>query len=268
MSSDCLFEAASACLEARDADEKVELTNQARRAWTEGRLDARADARPPGDCTAGLPPGLRLVGPLEVPRRRLSSAEGQAAFVHAITHIELNAVNLAWDCVYRFRGLPRAYYDDWTCVADDEARHFGLLRARLRELGAEYGDFAAHNGLWEMAEKTAHDVVARMAMVPRVLEARGLDVTPGMIRRLRRRGDHRTADVLDVILEEEVAHVAAGSRWFRHACHERGEDPEQTFPRLVSAYMNGRIKGPLNTADRRRAGFSERELAALGEMQD
>src|SRR5690606_2677139 len=153
----------------------------------------------------------RLVHPRELPRRGFGTAEGRAAFLHAIAHIEFNAIDLGWDAVYRFRGMPAAFYADWVSVADDEARHFALLRARLRDLGHDYGDFDAHNGLWEMAEKTAHDALARMALVPRVLEARGLDVTPGMIARLRG-PDDATADLLEVILAEEVAHVAAGRR--------------------------------------------------------
>src|SRR5690606_16287789 len=169
---------------------------------------ARAAAPPRPSARRGGPPGPRLVQPRELPRRGLGSDHGRAAFIHAIAHIELNAVDLAWDAAYRFRGLPPDYYADWVRIADDEARHFLMLRERLRALGHDYGDFDAHNGLWEMCEKTAHDGLARMALVPRVLEARGLDVTPGMIAKLRSLGDDATAGVLEVILREEVAHVA------------------------------------------------------------
>ncbi|MEJ2654165.1 MAG: ferritin-like domain-containing protein [Acidihalobacter sp.] len=152
-----------------------------------------------------------------MPRRGLGTREGRAALVHAVAHIEFNAINLALDAVYRFRSLPRAYYDDWLRVADEEARHFMLLADRLTDFGMRYGDLPAHNGLWEMAVKTADDWLLRMALVPRVLEARGLDVTPGMIERLRQAGDMETVAALEVILREEVGHVAIGSRWFEEA---------------------------------------------------
>ncbi|MGH8457425.1 MAG: ferritin-like domain-containing protein, partial [Stenotrophobium sp.] len=174
-------------------------------------------------------------------------------------HIEFNAINLALDASWRFRGMPEDYYRDWLSVAQDEARHFLMLRARLAELGYAYGDFSAHNGLWEAAEKTRHDVLVRMALVPRVLEARGLDVTPGMIDRLQALGDTATMRILSVILQEEVRHVAIGTRWFRHLCAERGLDSTQTFTRLLEQY-NMRIRLPLNRVARAAAGFDEREL--------
>jgi uncharacterized ferritin-like protein (DUF455 family) len=203
----------------------------------------------------------------ELPQRGFGSSEGRAVFVHAIAHIELNAIDLAWDAVYRFRGLPRAYYADWVSVASDEARHFTMLRERLRELDHDYGDFDAHNGLWEMAEKTAHDGLARMALVPRVLEARGLDVTPGMIIKLRGLGDIATADILDVILREEIAHVAAGSRWFRWWCERGGIDPALRFRQLLDEYARGSLRGPFNREARTAAGFDDEELAALEQLQ-
>jgi uncharacterized ferritin-like protein (DUF455 family) len=206
------------------------------------------------------------VHPRALPRRGLGSDEGRVAFVHAIAHIEFNAIDLAWDAVYRFRGLPADYYADWVRVADDEARHFALLRARLRELGADYGDFDAHNGLWEMAEKTAGDGLARMALVPRVLEARGLDVTPGMIARLRGLGDQDTADILALILREEVAHVAAGSRWFRWHCERAGVEPAATFRRLLREYARPVLHGPFNRPARLAAGFDAEELDTLDRL--
>lgn len=178
-------------------------------------------------------------------------------------HIEFNAIDLAWDAAYRFRSLPPAFHADWVRIAEDEARHFTLLRGRLQALGHDYGDFDAHNGLWEMAEKTAHDGLARMALVPRVLEARGLDVTPGMIVKLRALGDDATADILAVILEEEVAHVAAGSHWFRWYCARAGIAPEPRFRELLAEYARAVLHGPFNIDARAAAGFSEDELAAL-----
>ncbi|MCG6117709.1 MAG: ferritin-like domain-containing protein [Aquimonas sp.] len=211
----------------------------------------------------GRPERPRLVAPRELPQRGLGSIEGRAAFLHAIAHIEFNAINLGLDAVYRFRGMPAAFYADWTTVAADEARHFRLLTDRLAELGAAYGDFEAHNGLWDMACRTADDVMVRMALVPRVLEARGLDVTPGMIQRLRQIGDEASARILETILEEEVAHVAAGSRWLEWCCEGRGLEPQATFLRLLQQRCPGAVRPPFNHAARLAAGFSETELERL-----
>lgn len=262
-----LFEAARACLDAADVDDKIALTRRLAAAFAAGGLPVPGDAPPPEPIRMpGRPPRPRLVHPRELPRRGLGTDEGRAAFIHAIAHIELNAVDLAWDAAYRFRGMPADYYADWVRIADDEARHFLMLRERLRALGRDYGDFDAHNGLWEMCEKTAHDGMARMALVPRVLEARGLDVTPGMIVKLRAQGDGDTASVLEVILEEEVSHVAAGSRWFRWYCERAGIVPEPKFRELLAEYARAVLHGPFNVDARAAAGFSEEELAALREL--
>ncbi|NUS38358.1 MAG: ferritin-like domain-containing protein, partial [Lysobacter sp.] len=212
----------------------------------------------------GRPSRPALVPPRGLPRRGFGTPEGRAAFIHAVAHIEFNAIDLAWDAVYRFRDMPRDYYVDWVGVAADEARHFTLLRTRLRESGHDYGDFDAHNGLWEMAGKTAHDALARMALVPRVLEARGLDVTPGMILKLRALGDEATAGILEVILREEVAHVAAGSRWYRWLCERSGVEPRQRFRELLADYARPVLYGPFNLDARAAAGFDAEELAMLG----
>lgn len=211
----------------------------------------------------GRPSRPELVEPGAVPRRRLGSPEGRAALVHAIAHIEFNAINLALDAAYRFRGMPDDYYRDWLSVAADEARHFGMLNARLLALGHAYGDFPAHNGLWEMAERTAGSCLQRMALVPRVLEARGLDVTPGMIERLEAVGDDETVRILRIILEEEVRHVEIGSRWFRHECARQGLEPGATFLELVERHFSGQLRGPFNLPARRRAGFSDFEMQRL-----
>jgi uncharacterized ferritin-like protein (DUF455 family) len=261
-----VFKAASDCLAASDPDEKIAKTREVAAAWARGDLTLDADSCGTRNERPGLPARLVLVSPFEVPRRRLGGRRGAAPFIHAIAHIEFNAIHLAWDCVQRFRGLPRGYYSDWVAIAADEAEHFSLLRARLHDLDCEYGDFPAHHGLWEMAEKTAGDLLERMALVPRYLEARGLDVAPSMIERLERSGDSATAAVVRVILREEVAHVAAGSRWFRYLCEERGLDSEREFIRLVRTHLAGRIKGPLNEGDRSRAGFTAAELEELRGM--
>jgi uncharacterized ferritin-like protein (DUF455 family) len=259
-----LHAAAKRCLDAADPAEKLRLTAATWRALCAGELQPRDDAPAPVPIgPPGRPPKPLLVNARQVPQRGLGSDEGRAALVHAIAHIEFNAINLAWDAVYRWRGMPDAYYRDWASCANDEARHFAMLTARLRELGHAYGDFAAHDGLWAMAEKTAASDTARMALVPRVLEARGLDVTPGMIERLRQLGDLRTIAILEVILREEVAHVAAGTRWYRWCCQRDGVEPVETFFSLLREYMGVSLRGPFNLPARREAGFAEPELDHL-----
>jgi len=213
----------------------------------------------------GRPERPQLVDPARVPRRRLGTLQGRAALAHAVAHIEFNAINLALDAFYRFRGLPNDYYADWLSVAADEARHFVLMEQRLAGLGFAYGDFPAHEGLWEMAVHTAGSCLQRMALVPRVLEARGLDVTPGMMARLAEAGDADTVACLEVILEEEVRHVEIGTRWFRHCCALERQDPETTFLELLRRHYHGTVRGPFNLEARYRAGFTEREMTALME---
>lgn len=190
--------------------------------------------------------------------------------IHAIAHIEFNAINLALDAVWRFDGMPEQYYRDWLLVAAEEARHFRLLRTHLREhLGHDYGDFPAHQGLWTMCEKTAHDVVARMALVPRTLEARGLDATPQIQNKLRntRAPDALAAvDILDIILREEVGHVAIGNHWYRWLCEREGLEPESHYLLLTQRYEAPRLRPPFNERARRAAGFSEAELAWLQQV--
>ena len=215
---------------------------------------------------AGRPPRPELVAPAKLKRRRLGSEHGRAALIHAVTHIEFNAINLALDAAYRFRDMPSQYYHDWISVAADEARHFQLLSSRLQSMGFSYGDFPAHNGLWEMAQRTADDCMKRMALVPRVLEARGLDVTPGMIERLTSAGDLETVRILNIILEEEVRHVEIGSHWFRVCCDQRGLEPESTFLGLLKEYFTGTIRGPFNIPARMQAGFTQREMDAISAL--
>lgn len=234
--------------------------------WTAGALAAGEAPPPERVAVPGRPPRPSLVPPRRLPSRGLGTQEGRRALVHAIAHIEFNAINLALDAVYRFRGMPPAFYRDWLQVAVEEARHFALLRGRLRELGRDYGDYPAHDGLWQAALETDGDVLLRMALVPRVLEARGLDVTPEMMRRLQAAGDTATVAVLEVILREEIGHVAIGSRWYHHECERRGLDPVPTFVALLRRHMKGRIKGPFHRHARLQAGFSEQELAALAAL--
>ena len=211
----------------------------------------------------GRPNAPKLVPPQKVPCRKLATQEGRIALIHAITHIEFNAINLALDAMCRFQDMPEEYYRDWMQVAFEEAQHFTMLRNRLKQLDSDYGVFDAHNGLWEMAMKTRDSVIARMALVPRVLEARGLDVTPGMMKRLQSVGDNETVNILKIIFEQEIGHVAIGSRWFVYACEEENLQPEETFQNLLKEYMSGELRGPFEIEARKQAGFSDNELLAL-----
>lgn len=258
-----LFAAAHACLTEREVAEKCRLAVALADDWAAGRLAVARAIDLPVVVQAGRPDRPELVAPRDLPRRRLGSPEGLAAMIHAVAHIEFNAINLACDAVYRFRDLPDAFYGDWIQVAREEAYHFSLLQKRLAELGHAYGDFPAHNGLWDLAVKTAADPLVRMALVPRVMEARGLDVTPDMMNRFRAAGDARTADILKIILRDEVGHVAAGTRWFHHLCAQRGLEPEQTYFGLLNEYFADGLRCPLHLEARRAAGFSDNELTKL-----
>jgi uncharacterized ferritin-like protein (DUF455 family) len=261
-----LFDAAVACLRACDPADKQALTRSAAEHWHAGRLALEPARAPDAPSRPGRPPRPQLVPPRSLKTRKLTTPDGRAAMIHAVAHIELNAIDLAWDAVARFRAMPRAYYDNWIQVALEESLHFGLMRDRLRDLGYDYGDFPAHDGLWEMAQATAHDPLVRMALVPRVLEARGLDVTPGMIERFEAVGDVETARRLAVILRDEVGHVAVGSRWLHHLCALRGLDPEAVYFDLLARHLSATIRCPLNLPARRQAGFSEPELARLQDL--
>lgn len=204
-----------------------------------------------------------LVHPATLPQRSAFTPEGRAALLHAVAHIELNAINLALDAIWRFPNLPEAYYREWLQVAQEEAHHFSLLAEHLASLGHAYGDFAAHDGLWAMCERTAHDVTARMALVPRTLEARGLDATPPMQARLKKAGDARAVAILDVILRDEIGHVAIGNRWYRWLCEREGLDPLAHYVLLAELHHAPAPKPPFNLPARRAAGFTEPELQAL-----
>lgn len=215
----------------------------------------------------GRPERPELVAPKALKSRKLGSEGGRAVLVHAVAHIEFNAINLALDAIYRFRDLPDQFLLDWQSVAEDEGRHFSMLAARLRTLGHAYGDFPAHNGLWEAAIRTDGDALVRMALVPRVLEARGLDVTPGMIARLAEVGDTETIACLEVILAEELGHVAIGTRWYRFLCAREGiVDSEAHFLTLLRRYGHGAVRPPFNEPARLAAGFTHREQAGLATL--
>ena len=211
----------------------------------------------------GRPARPELVPPRLVGRRSMITVEGRAMLVHALAHIEFNACNLALDALWRFPDMPDQYYTDWLRVAKEEARHFTLLAAHLQVLGFQYGDFPAHDSLWEMVEKTCADVVARMALVPRTLEARGLDAIPPLRAKLAQAGDHAAAMILDLILKEEVGHVEIGNRWYNYLCDLRGFEPRAMYDELAARYEAPVLKGPFNLEARRRAGFTEAELSRL-----
>jgi uncharacterized ferritin-like protein (DUF455 family) len=228
--------------------------------WVHADLSAVAAS---GALLPGRPERPVLVSATAVPSRSPFTTDGRAALLHAICHIEFNAINLACDAVWRFAGMPLPYYTDWLRVAAEEASHFKLLREHLQGMGLDYGDFPAHDGLWNMCAKTAHDIVARMALVPRTLEARGLDATPLIQDKLRRAGDLRAVEILDTILRDEVGHVAIGNRWYHHLCQQHGLNALTLYPELVKRFEAPRMRPPFNEAARRAAGFTDEEMAYL-----
>ena len=262
VSSD-VFARAYDCLIRSDPAAKVAAVESLRDEWEAGglALEPRGDVH--SDLSPGRPARPVLVSPRAVERRSVSTPEGRAALIHALAHIEFNAINLALDAVYRFRGLPRAYYGDWIRVAAEEAYHYTLLREHLVALGCDYGSFSAHNGLWEMAVKTAHDPLVRMALVPRVLEARGLDASPAITAKLRACGDRRAVEIMAIIQRDEIGHVAVGNRWYKYLCAQRGLDPIATFKQLLQEYDGPRLRPPFHKEARRDAGFSEAELELI-----
>lgn len=251
-------------LQISDPEEKCVGTEELLSAWRADRLNPASVALPAQRIPEpGRPHQPMLVRPQALRARGPGTLQGRQALLHAVAHIEFNAINLALDAVYRFPALPPEFSSDWLQVAAEEARHFRLLRQRLIELGSDYGTLPAHNGLWEMALKTDHDPMIRMALVPRVLEARGLDVTPGMIQRLEAAGDKVSADLLRLIQREEVSHVAIGTHWFRHLAEARGLVPESTFLDLITRLIPGMVRLPFAEQARLKAGFTEQELALL-----
>jgi uncharacterized ferritin-like protein (DUF455 family) len=225
-------------------------------------LDAQAVLRPK-QAIPGRPQQPELVDPRLLKRRSMTRSEGRAIMIHALAHIEFNAINLALDAIWRFPSMPHEYYLDWLQVAGEEALHFSLLNQHLQFLGYRYGDFPAHNGLWEAALKTQHDLLARIALVPRTMEARGLDVTPKLRAKLAQAGDAAAAEIFDIILRDEIDHVAIGNRWFAWLCQQCGIEPLATYRQLVSTYEAPPLHAPLNVAARMAAGFSQEELTAL-----
>jgi uncharacterized ferritin-like protein (DUF455 family) len=258
-----LYRALQAAILEPDPARKCERTQQLRTDWQRGRLARDADAPLLSIDDPGRPPQPALVDPRGLPRRSFASREGRICLLHAFAHIEFNAINIALDAAYRFRAQPERFVDDWLQVAAEEAEHFRMLDDELRRRGSFYGACDAHGGLWDMVCRTRHDLLHRMALVPRVMEARGLDVTPGMIERFRQFDDLAAAEILQVIYRDEVGHVRIGDHWYRRQCAARGVEPMQTFGELIEHYLNGELRGPFNWPARLEAGFLDVELEAL-----
>ena len=265
-----LADGAAAIVRAAGTAEKVRLSRQVAKAWFGGQLSLGGVAGPnPMPDRPGRPARPLLLPPREMPRRSSGGLKGRIALLHALAHIELNAVDMTWDLVGRFAraDVPRPFFDNWVQVGLEEAKHFDLLDRRLIALGAAYGDHPAHDGLWQTAQATAGDLMARVAIVPLVLEARGLDVTPHMIESLTAAGDPQSADVIAIIYRDEKRHVAFGMKWFRFLCERARLQPEPTFHDLVRRYFRGTIRPPFNDKARSEAGLSPgfyKPLSALG----
>jgi uncharacterized ferritin-like protein (DUF455 family) len=248
----------------RDPETKASATAQILKDWIAHQIRLDADIEFSSEFSSpGHPDRPELVSPLMVKKRAMNTSEGRAVLIHALAHIEFNAINLALDAIWRFAGMPREYYEDWLKVASEEAYHFSLLNAHLESLGYGYGEFPAHNSLWEMAERTQEDILARIALVPRTMEARGLDATPALRAKLAQAGDIKAAEILDIILRDEIGHVAIGNRWFNYLCDQRGLDAIHTYESLAKTYRAPVLRGPFNMEARRAAGFTETELELL-----
>lgn len=248
-----LSEAACAVLTCADPATKAALSFKAAEDWRANRLEVGAQM-PPARPARPPRPELKRAG--DMPKRS-TGPKGRLALVHALAHIELNAIDLAWDIIARFAdGLPRAFCDDWVDVADEEARHYCDLARRLGEMGLAYGDLPAHDGLWEAAAITADDLLARLALIPMTLEARGLDTTPATCVKLRGNGDEATAAVLDGVFRDEIKHLAIGVRWFEFECARRGLEPYRHYQKMLSERFTGVLKPPFNMDARGAAGMS------------
>jgi len=258
-----LHEAAITCLVVSNPDDKLALTHLIKKQWDSGDLVLKNDFSSNRECSVGIPSKPELVPFNQLPKRTVGGPKGHAAMIHAFAHIEFNAINIALDAVSRFPDLPEQFYIDWLRIAHEEAIHFQLLRDYLRTLGYDYGSFPAHAGLWEMVELTAFDVMVRMALVPRVLEARGLDVTPDIIQRFRHHNHLRAAEILEVIYRDEIGHVEIGSKWFNYVCKQQNLDSQAVFSELIKKYAADKIRKPFNAIAREQAGFTAKEMEFL-----
>lgn len=257
------FESVLDCLMESDLQHKVNKLAQLQINWADRNFNFEPTAEIIRIPDPGRPEKPLLVSPKELPKRKLGSKEGQIALMHSIAHIEFNAINLALDAAYRFQDMPIAFYEDWIGVAGEESYHFQIVREHLDHLGADYGDLPGHNGLWMTTHETDHDPLVRMALVPRTLEARGLDVTPPMMKKLRAIGDKRGVEILKILLRDEIGHVAVGTRWFRYLCEQRDLVPFKAFTAIIDEYFHGDLRGPFNFEAREQAGFCDQEIEWL-----
>ncbi|MCK5831983.1 MAG: ferritin-like domain-containing protein [Methylococcales bacterium] len=260
-----IFTIAESCLYQSDVSQKVDAAHRAQKLFENGQLSFESSSPIFSISETKFPDKPQLLKPRDMPRRRLNSPTGKSAFFHALAHIEFIAISLAWDILYRFRGLPEKFYQDWLQVADEESQHFTLIRQHLLKMGVDYGDLPAHHGLWEHSEDTEGDVLARLAIVPRCMEARGLDITPKMIVNFKERGDEESVKLLTRILDDEVGHVKIGSYWFKTLCEKNGFNHEEKYKELIIKYYKGKPKGPFNRELRIIAGFTTAEINWLEE---
>ena len=258
-----LLQQVEAAIFESDVASKCDRVQALRRDWSAGELDYVVAMKILPIDDPGRPERPLLVDPRKLQRRSIATETGRLRLLHAFAHIEFNAINIALDAVYRFRDMPAQYVDDWLLVASEEARHFQLLQAELCRRGSYYGAFKAHRGLWDMVCKTRHDALHRMALVPRVMEARGLDVTPAMIDKFTQAHDEAAVGILQQIYRDEIGHVRIGNHWYRYLCGQRGVDAEITFRELLDRYMGGKLRGPFNWPGRIEAGFEASELTHL-----
>lgn len=258
-----LYKLAENCLYSMEVEQKLDTTFHAYQLHDKNQLRIQHDHATKSIAETRFPESPELVNPRDLPKRSIQTRDGRVALLHAIAHIEFYAIHLAWDIIYRFGGMPDPFYIDWLNVAYEEATHFSMVRKRLGELDSDYGMLPAHRGLWEVAEDTDHDVLARLALVPRYMEARGLDVTPKMIEKLEQAKDQESAEILKIILRDEIRHVEVGSRWFCTVCKQRNLDSETTYFDLLERFLRGKIRGPFNHDLRTEAGFSASEIHRL-----
>lgn len=255
------------CLAQKNAVVKANAVRQLARDWQAGAVLLDTDKiLSESQAIPGRPDKPELIAPRLLKRRTMNTLEGRVALIHALAHIEFNAINLALDVIWRFANMPEQFYSDWLKVADEEAYHFSLLNAHLQTFDVNYGDFEAHNSLWEMAERTKESVLARIALVPRTMEARGLDATPQLRSKLAQVGDMAAAEILDIILRDEIGHVAIGNHWFNWLCSQSAQEPVATYRQLTEQYSAPKLRPPFNLDARRQAGFTEVELEYLGAL--
>ncbi len=260
---DNIFYLAHQCLRESNLADKILLSINAAKKINDGDINFDYYKVDIESSNPGRPEKPVLISPKNVPKRNIQTIEGRAAMIHSFAHIEFNAINLAWDLVFRFQDMPKEFYHDWSQVAVEETKHFNMLRENLISLGYDYGDFPAHDGLWTIAEKTQHDILLRLAVVPRIMEARGLDVTPNLIARFRSIKDDDTVSILELILKEEIGHVNFGSKWFHYMCQKNNYNPEEKFMEIADEFLPVSKTKNINYKARLLAGFSETELEYL-----